>query len=66
VMEKFTAIDGGVKTVAQQEQGVMNAMTEQGAGSTQIMQAIAQVNDITHQVKADAQQMIEAAAKLGA
>ncbi|MCL2399800.1 MAG: methyl-accepting chemotaxis protein [Defluviitaleaceae bacterium] len=66
VMEKFTAIDSVVKTVVQQEQGIMNAMTEQGAGSTQIMQAIAQVNDITHQVKADAQQMVEAAAKLGA
>ena len=66
VMEKFDAIDSGVKTVVQQEQGIMNAMTEQGAGSTQIMQAIAQVNDITYQVKADARQMVEAAAKLGA
>ena len=65
VMNKFEAIDDGVKTVAQQEHGMMNAMAEQSAGSTQIMQAIAQVNDITGQVKEDARQMVEAAAKLG-
>ena len=65
VMEKFEAIDGGVKTVADQEQGILNAMAEQGAGSSQIMQAIAQVNDITGQVREDARKMVEAAAKLG-
>jgi len=65
VMNKFEAIDGGVKTVAEQEHGILNAMEEQSAGSTQIMQAIAQVNDITGQVKEDARQMVEAAAKLG-
>jgi len=65
VMNKFEAIDGGVKTVAEQENGILNAMAEQSAGSTQIMQAIAQVNDITGQVKEDARQMVEAAAKLG-
>jgi len=65
VMNKFEAIDGGVKTVAEQEHGILNAMAEQSAGSTQIMQAIAQVNDITGQVKEDARKMVEAAAKLG-
>jgi methyl-accepting chemotaxis protein len=65
VMTRFEAIDGGVKTVAQQEHGILNAMEEQSAGSTQIMQAIAQVNDITGQVKEDARKMVEAAAKLG-
>jgi len=65
VMNKFEAIDGGVKTVAEQEHGILNAMEEQSTGSTQIMQAIAQVNDITGQVKEDARQMVEAAAKLG-
>jgi len=65
VMTKFEAIDGGVKTVADQESGILNAMEEQSAGSTQIMQAIAQVNDITGQVKEDAKQIVEAAAKLG-
>jgi len=65
VMTKFEAIDGGVRTVADQERGIANAMEEQSAGSAQIMQAIAQVNDITGQVKEDARQMVEAAAKLG-
>jgi len=65
VINKFDAIDGGVRTVAEQENGMLNAMAEQGAGSAQIMQAIAQVNDITHQVKEDARQMVEAAARLG-
>jgi len=65
VMARFEAIDGGVRTVAEQENGILDAMAEQSAGSTQIMQAIAQVNDITGQVKEDARQMVEAAAKLG-
>jgi len=66
VMNNFGAIEGGVRIVAEQEDGILNAMTEQGAGSVQIMQAISQVNDITSQVKEDARQMVEAAAKLGA
>jgi len=65
VMNKFEAIDNGIKIVAEQEHAILNAMAEQSAGSTQIMQAIAQVNDITGQVKEDARQMVEAAAKLG-
>ena len=66
VLNKFKVIDSSVKTVAEQESGIFNAMTEQDAGSSQIMQAIAQLNEITYQVKADARQMVEAAAKLGA
>jgi len=65
VMNRFEAIDDGVKTVAEQESGIMNAMAEQSAGSAQVMQAIAQVNDITGQVKEDARKIVEAAAKLG-
>ena len=64
VMTKFEAIDGGVKTVAQQEHGILNAMEEQSSGSAQIMQAISHVNNITGQVKEDARRMVEAAAKL--
>jgi methyl-accepting chemotaxis protein len=66
VMNKFSAIEDSVKIVAEQEGNIFNAMTEQGAGSSQILQAIAQVNDITSQVKADARKLVEAAAKLGA
>jgi len=36
----------------------VNKEAEQSAGSTQIMPAIAQVNDITGQVKEDARQMV--------
>jgi len=65
VMTRFEAIDGGVKIVADQENEIMNAMAEQSAGSTQIIQAITQVNNITGQVKEDARQIVEAASKLG-
>jgi len=65
VLEKFEAIDGGVKTVAQQEGAILGAMEEQSAGSSRIMQKISQVNEITGQVKEDARRMAEAAAKLG-
>jgi len=64
VLTKFSAIDDGVKTVADQEGNILSAMTEQGTGTAQVMQAITQVNDITQQVKEDARQMVEAAAKL--
>ena len=64
VMNRFNVIDTGIKTVATQENSIMNAMAEQGAGSSQILQAIAQVNEITSQVKDDAAKMIEAAANL--
>jgi PAS domain S-box-containing protein len=64
VMNKFQDIDGKVKTVVEQESSILDAMTEQGAGSSQILQAIAQVNEITSLVKEDASQMVEAAAKL--
>ncbi|MCL2410931.1 MAG: methyl-accepting chemotaxis protein [Treponema sp.] len=66
VINKFEAIDSGVKIVAEQETDILGAMSEQSVGSTQIMQAMAQVNEITGQVKADVRQMIEAAAKISA
>jgi len=59
VLDKFDAIDGGVKTVAEQEHGVLNAMEEQQHGSKQVLQAMGQLGDITHRVKEDAHQMLE-------
>jgi methyl-accepting chemotaxis protein len=59
VLNKFGAIDGGVKTVADQEENIRNAMEEQGQGSKQILQAIGQVNDITRQVKGSSEEMLE-------
>ena len=59
VLNKFEAIDSGVKTVADQEENIRNAMEEQGEGSKQILQAISQVNDITQQVKNGSMEMLE-------
>jgi methyl-accepting chemotaxis protein len=61
VLNKFGAIDGGVKTVADQEENIRNAMEEQGQGSKQILEAIGQVNEITLQVKGGAEEMLEGA-----
>ena len=57
-LNRFEEIDTGIKTMAEQERNVLNAMEEQKQGSRQILQAIGQVNDITQRVKSDAQQMI--------
>jgi len=62
VLSKFDAIEDGVRTVASQENSILNAMEEQGHGSKQVLQAISQLNDITHRVKEDAQRMVESSA----
>jgi methyl-accepting chemotaxis protein len=59
VLNKFEAINDGVKTVADQEDNIRNAMEEQGAGSKQILEAIGQVNEITQQVKGGSTEMLE-------
>jgi len=59
VLNRFDTIDGGIRTVAEQERGVLNAMEEQKQGSEQVLQAIGQVSDITQRVKNDAQQMVK-------
>jgi methyl-accepting chemotaxis protein len=58
VLNKFEAIDSGVKTVAQQEGNIRNAMEEQGQGSKQILDSIGKVNDITSQVKSGSREML--------
>jgi methyl-accepting chemotaxis protein len=58
VLNKFGAIDSSVKTVAQQEENIRNAMEEQGQGSRQILSSIGQLNEITGQVKAGSQEML--------
>ena len=59
VLSKFEAIEGGVKTVAVQEDTILHAMEEQGRGSLQILEAISNVNEVTHQVKEAARRMVE-------
>jgi methyl-accepting chemotaxis protein len=59
VLNKFEAIDSGVKTVSDQEENIRNAMEEQSAGSQQILEAISQLNEVTQLVKASSKEMLE-------
>jgi methyl-accepting chemotaxis protein len=59
VLCKFESIDDAVKTVADQEENIRNAMEEQGQGSKQILDAIGQVNEITGQVKGSSLVMLD-------
>ena len=58
VLNKFESIDSRVKTVAEQEENIRNAMEEQAQGSKQILDAIGQVNEITQQVKTGSEEML--------
>jgi len=51
VLQKFEVIDSHIKTVADQEENIRNAMEEQGQGSKQILEAIGTLNEITRDVK---------------
>jgi methyl-accepting chemotaxis protein len=59
VLNKFEAIDGGVKTVSEQEENIRASMEEQGAGSKQILEAISQLNEATQMVKSGSAEMLE-------
>ena len=59
VLKKFDAIDEGVRTVAQQDKTILNAMDEQGQGSKQILQAMSRLNELTQGVKKEAHQMVK-------
>jgi methyl-accepting chemotaxis protein len=59
VLNKFESIDSKVKTVADQEENIRNAMEEQAQGSKQILEAIGQVNEITQQVKSGSEEMLK-------
>jgi hemerythrin-like metal-binding protein len=59
VLDKFEAIDSGVKTVLDQEVQIRNAMEEQSAGSQQILVALEKLNEITRKVKTGAGEMQE-------
>ena len=61
VLLKFDAINLSVKTVAEQEVNIRNAMEEQDQGSKQILKAISHVNEITRLVKQGANEMLNGA-----
>jgi methyl-accepting chemotaxis protein len=59
VLNKFEAIDKGVRTVSDQEENIRNAMEEQSAGSKQILEAIGQLTDATQLVKSSSEEMLD-------
>ena len=61
VLKEFEAIDSGVKTVAEQEDSIRNAMKEQETGSRQILEVVGNVTGITGQVKNGSQEMLAGA-----
>ena len=58
VINKFEAIDSGVKVVSDQETTIRNAMEEQSEGSRQILDAVSQLNNITQNVKSETTEMM--------
>jgi methyl-accepting chemotaxis protein len=61
VIKKFDAIDLNVKTVAEQEDQILNAMEEQGAGSNQILEGVSNMNEISRQVENASHEMRDGA-----
>ncbi|QQO08883.1 methyl-accepting chemotaxis protein [Breznakiella homolactica] len=59
VLKRFEAMDTRIKTVAEQEENIRNAMEEQGRGSQQILEAIEDLNVITQQVKTGSEEMLQ-------
>jgi methyl-accepting chemotaxis protein len=60
VLERFVAIDTGVKTVSQHEQNILSAMEEQEQGGKQILESISSLREITTSVKSGSDQMAKA------
>jgi methyl-accepting chemotaxis protein len=58
VLNKFEAIDEGVRIVSDQEENIRNAMEEQSVGSKQILEAIGQLNEATQLVKGSSGEML--------
>jgi len=59
VLNRFDAIDSGVKTVSEHEQNIRNAMEEQEIGGRQILESISRLKEITNSVKKGSDNMAE-------
>ena len=59
VLNKFKAIDSGIKTVSDQEEHIRSAMAEQSTGSKQILEAMGRLNEATQLVKSGSEEMLE-------
>ncbi|MDR2588382.1 MAG: methyl-accepting chemotaxis protein [Spirochaetales bacterium] len=54
VLARFEAISAGVKTVAEQEEGIRSAMEEQETGSRQILEAVTLLKEVSETVRSEA------------
>jgi methyl-accepting chemotaxis protein len=59
VLNKFEAIESGVRTVSEQSENIRTAMEEQSVGSQQILEVMSQLNEITRMVKGGSEEMLE-------
>jgi methyl-accepting chemotaxis protein len=59
VLNKFEAMDSGIKTVSEQGENIRAAMEEQGSGSQQILEAIGKLHEATQMVKGGSEEMLE-------
>jgi methyl-accepting chemotaxis protein len=64
VLLKFEAIREGVRQVAEQEENVKAAMEEQGAGSRQVLDAMSDLQEVTHVIRSGAGAMKERSRKV--
>jgi len=64
VLNKFAAIDTGVRTVSMQTENIRAAMEEQNTGSREILEEIGSLNSITQQVKNSTELMMEGSSQV--
>jgi methyl-accepting chemotaxis protein len=64
VLNKFEAIDLGVKTVSDQDEHILNVMEEQNTESQQILEALNQLNSTTEMVRDGSGKMLEGSRKI--
>jgi methyl-accepting chemotaxis protein len=64
VLNRFEAIDSGVKVVSEQEENIRNAMEEQQTGGQQVLDVIARLNDITQHVRSGSTTMLMGSKKI--
>lgn len=58
VIKQFADIDSKIKTIAERENFIRNAMDEQSSGSKEILDAISRLTEITGSVKAGSDEML--------
>jgi methyl-accepting chemotaxis protein len=59
MLSKFDVIEGHVKNVAEQMDGIRSAMDEQNEGGKQVLSSISSLNDLTQNVKNGSSGMLE-------